>query len=79
MSADILDDASEREQRDRDSGLAHVRQELARQRQATVIYHTHCAWCHEHSPDGRAYCSYGRDSCAADAQRERDIKRRQRA
>ena len=79
MSADILDDASEREQRDRDSGLAHVRQELARQHQATVIYHTHCAWCHERSPDGRAYCSYGRDSCAADAQREKEIKGRQRA
>ncbi len=79
MSADTLDDASELEQRERDRGLATVRQALARQQQAATSYHSHCAWCHEPSPDGRAYCTYGRDSCAADAQREKEIKRRQRA
>lgn len=75
MSADLLDDASAREQQARDRAIAAARQ--ASRSTRPVIWHTHCAWCHEPSPDGREYCSYGQDSCAMDARREQEIKRRQ--
>lgn len=78
MSADILDNASDVEQRERDLALAKVRHALDAQ-QSAVTYHSHCAWCHEPSLDGRTYCSYGLDSCAEDARREQSIRGRQRA
>ena len=77
VSADLLDDASAQEQQERDRAVNKARQALATPR--PVIWHTYCAWCHEPSPDGREYCSYGLDSCAMDARREQEIRSRQGA
>ncbi len=78
MSADQLDDAVLLEQLDRDNGLRRVASAIAAQEARRTVYHSHCAWCQEPSPDGREYCSYGFESCALDARREQEIRGKQR-
>lgn len=75
MSADPLDEASSQEQQARDRAIARARAAVLCT--SRVFWHTHCAWCHEPTPDGREYCSYGVDSCAVDARREQEIRCRQ--
>lgn len=64
MSADILDNASDLEQRDRDISINAARAAA----NEPVPFFTHCQWCGDQTTDGAKYCSYGPWSCAADAQ-----------
>ena len=62
MSADLLDDASDLEQRERDISINAARA----QANEPAPFFTHCKWCGDQTTDGAKYCSYGVVSCAAD-------------
>lgn len=75
MSADFIDDASDREQEERDRAIAEIRLKAVSR---PTIYYSHCCWCGDPSPDGKEFCSYGHESCATDARRHEAVIGRNR-
>ena len=69
MSADWLDDASDREQEIRDDSIAAIR----RQVEADNAWHENCAFCGDPS-HGAKYCS---QDCALEAQYIDGIRKKQ--